>query len=338
MALIRSTTYPGLFSPPTAGQPQGAFKNRTTPTSADGSYLEQQWANDWSGFFSALLDSAGITPDGSVDEVGASQYFDSLIQVIANSKAAYPSGYISGGVPSNAADADHDVTISPVSCRDSTDTLNIDLLSSITKRLDATFAAGDNNGGRFSGVALSPNTTYHVFSINNGSSVDVGFDTSITAANKPAGYDSFRRICSIVTDSGSNIRRFNAKESACGLYISYLSRITDYASTSPGTTRQNVPLSVPIGLSVDVRLNVFLGSNGDTGTYISETTWDDISPSVGNADISSWTAAQERSHIEINRNTDVSGQITRRSSANNGSYLSPGLAIRTLGYTDSRSN
>lgn len=81
MALKRNETYPGRFSNPTSAHPQGAFKNRTAPGSQDGSYLEQQWANDWDGFFGSLLTSAGITPDGNVDAVGASQYFKGLLRL-----------------------------------------------------------------------------------------------------------------------------------------------------------------------------------------------------------------------------------------------------------------
>ena len=82
MALKRDITYPGRFNAPTSGQPQGAFKNRTSPSSLDGSYFEKQWCNDWSALFSSVLDSAGVTPNGNVDEVGNSQYFQALLTVI----------------------------------------------------------------------------------------------------------------------------------------------------------------------------------------------------------------------------------------------------------------
>lgn len=81
MALKRNERYPGRFENPTAAQPQGAFKNRTSPTSQDGSYLEADWANDISGFLSSLLVAANITPNGNVDAVGASQYFDAMLSV-----------------------------------------------------------------------------------------------------------------------------------------------------------------------------------------------------------------------------------------------------------------
>lgn len=81
MALQRDTLYAGRFSTATSSHPQGAFKNRTTSTAQDGSYLEAQWLNDWDGFFGSLLSKAGLTPDGNVDAVGASQYFNALLTV-----------------------------------------------------------------------------------------------------------------------------------------------------------------------------------------------------------------------------------------------------------------
>jgi hypothetical protein len=78
MSLKLNERYPARFNSPTAGYPQGSFKNRTTPTAKDGSYLEKDWANDKEGFFQSLLSAAGVTANGSVDAVGASQFFDAL--------------------------------------------------------------------------------------------------------------------------------------------------------------------------------------------------------------------------------------------------------------------
>lgn len=79
MALKLNEAYPGRFNNPSPEYPQGSFKNRTTPTAEDGSYFEQQWANDHLAFLSSLLDDAVIEPNGLVDEVGASQYFDAFL-------------------------------------------------------------------------------------------------------------------------------------------------------------------------------------------------------------------------------------------------------------------
>ncbi|UTC25964.1 tail fiber protein [Phage vB_KsaM-C1] len=79
MALKRNERYPNRFDNPSTDHPQGAFKNRTSPSSQDGSYLEKDWANDWDGFFARLLAVAGITPNGNVDTAQASQYYDALL-------------------------------------------------------------------------------------------------------------------------------------------------------------------------------------------------------------------------------------------------------------------
>jgi len=80
MAINRSTRYPNRFADPVAGQPEGAFINKTGELAVDGSYLEKDWANDWAAFFSSLL--SGDAANGTPDEVGASQLFNGLINLI----------------------------------------------------------------------------------------------------------------------------------------------------------------------------------------------------------------------------------------------------------------
>ena len=170
MALIRSNTYPGRFTPPTTEQPQGAFKNRTTPSSSDGSFLEQRWANDWSGFFSSILNSASITPNEIVDEVGASQYFDALIQVIQAQATppgeikefamqSVPSGYFEadGSEKSRAAEAALFAAIGTIhGSGDGSTTFNLPDYRGVFRRgwdngrgIDAGRAFGDLQNGAF---------------------------------------------------------------------------------------------------------------------------------------------------------------------------------------------
>lgn len=89
MSLKLNERYPGRFNNPSAEYPQGSFKNRTTPTAKDGSYIEKDWANDWQGFFSSMLSSAAIVPNGLVDRVGSSQYFSALQSVISSNIPAF---------------------------------------------------------------------------------------------------------------------------------------------------------------------------------------------------------------------------------------------------------
>lgn len=82
MALILDTRYPGRMTAANASYPRGSFKNRSAPGALDGSYIERDWANDWNGFFSALLVNAGITANGNVDTALASQYYTAFQSLI----------------------------------------------------------------------------------------------------------------------------------------------------------------------------------------------------------------------------------------------------------------
>lgn len=82
MAINLDDRYPGRATPKNLDYPQGSFKNRTAPDSADGTYLEQDWANDQLAFFQSLMKAAGITANGIVDTTQESQYFDALIQTL----------------------------------------------------------------------------------------------------------------------------------------------------------------------------------------------------------------------------------------------------------------
>lgn len=82
MSLQRDTHYLGRWSAATNEHPMGAFKNRSSPTSTDGSYIEQDWANDLSGFLERILTAAGATPNGKIDNALSSQVYDCLMSLV----------------------------------------------------------------------------------------------------------------------------------------------------------------------------------------------------------------------------------------------------------------
>lgn len=82
MALILNDRYPGETRSPSPQYPWGSFQDRTSPTSTDGTKLQQDWSNDFFAFNWKLLKEAGMTPNGKIDTVEESQYFDALIKVI----------------------------------------------------------------------------------------------------------------------------------------------------------------------------------------------------------------------------------------------------------------
>ena len=116
--------YAGAIDDATAAFPYGLFKNETTTGdyvltidfsaqtyslsysgSADGTPVDKDWANNIEGIHQAILDDAGLTPDGAIEQVGASQVLDAIkiiaqryavqtgtIQYFARSTA--PTGYV----------------------------------------------------------------------------------------------------------------------------------------------------------------------------------------------------------------------------------------------------
>lgn len=82
MALNFNDQYPENSNPPTAEYPFGSFKNRSSPTSNDGTTLDAPWSNDLFTLHWKLLIEAGMIPNGEVDTVESSQYYEALIKVI----------------------------------------------------------------------------------------------------------------------------------------------------------------------------------------------------------------------------------------------------------------
>jgi len=121
-----------------------------------------------------------------------------------------PRGWIDGlTLAPNATNPTTQIDIAPGQARDSTNATIMELTATLTKGLNAAWAAGSGNGGLFSGT-VAANTWYHAFLIEKDAdgSIDAGFDTSVAAANRPAGYSRYRRIGSIATDSAASISPF----------------------------------------------------------------------------------------------------------------------------------
>lgn len=111
-------------------------------------------------------------------------------------------------IANNATDANNDIDFSAGNFQFS-DGSGIASLSAMTKRLDANWSAGTNQGGLFSG-AKAAGTIYYCFAIYNPTTgvADCGYDTSVIAANRPAGFTKYKNCGNIFTDSSGNIRGF----------------------------------------------------------------------------------------------------------------------------------
>lgn len=88
-------------------------------------------------------------------------------------------------IANNTSDSNYDIDFGAYTMQFS-DGSGQAVQGSKTKRADATWALGNNNGGMAAGVSLSNNTWYYMFALasdDDDSVVDYGFDTSQTASN-----------------------------------------------------------------------------------------------------------------------------------------------------------
>jgi hypothetical protein len=118
-----------------------------------------------------------------------------------------------------------------------------------TKRLDATFTAGNNGGGLDTGAIADG--WYHCHAIRKGSAIDYIFSTSLTAPTIPTGWSlQFRRIGSILRVSGVLKPFFQV-----GSYFIWKTVAQDLLVTTQGATAILRTISTPPGMRVVAILN-----------------------------------------------------------------------------------
>lgn len=82
MALNPATKYPTQTNAPDANYPYGSAKNVIVPGDGLGYPWEADVVNDTIGFVQKLLNQAGVTPSGNPETIVASDYYDSLSNII----------------------------------------------------------------------------------------------------------------------------------------------------------------------------------------------------------------------------------------------------------------
>ena len=248
--------------------------------------------------------------------------------------AGLPRGYLSGMGLSNATDTAHDITVAVGEVRDNANAVDIVLASAMTKRIDATWASGSGNGGLASGVSIATNTWYHVHAIVVSGSVDIGFDTSITAANLVANNSAsaFRRIGAVLTDGSANILNFIQD----GDEFIFKAQIININATAIGTARVTQAVSAPLGVQTRAILGlVGQVANANNGVRVTLTHPDvtDATPTSQNANNAGENSSDNNgtfasgTHIVL---TNTSSQIAIRQDFNSS------LSMNTNGYYDRR--
>lgn len=260
---------------------------------------------------------------------GMSLNQDTSGNIVLNNSGVTPPGYLYGLTTSpNSVSPNTKIDIFPGRCRDLTDMFDLSISSTFTKDISSTWAAGTNNGGRAPSVSLNNGSWYHLFIIYNGSTIDFYFDSSLSAANIPNGFTSYRRIWSVYYFSG--IKSYTQFSNKC-VWSSF-----SPDSYTPTTTASLISVLTPLGLSSLVKLAISLPDAG-SGTYgvaglFSSPLQADITPTFSTANIlaqrvnGSFSSNQA---VELEILTDTNSKIRSRFNS-----VSTNYSIHTLGYED----
>lgn len=234
-----------------------------------------------------------------------------------------PKGHLFGlTLSNNASDATNDIDIAAGEAADASGNLMV-LASGITKRLDAVWAVGSNQGGLDTGSVA--NNTYHLWLIQRSDTgvVDLLFSASATSPTMPANYDRKRRIGSIVRASAA-IRPF--KQS--GDYFEFVTPVQDVNVTNLSTSKATYLMSAPINISPMLRIGVVTrNTSASTGVRVYAT---DSADSVQPYSLIS-PAANVFAAGQYDIRGDVDGYIAARADT-----ASTTFQAYTMGWTDGR--
>lgn len=243
--------------------------------------------------------------------------------------SAYPPGHRYGlTLSNNASDATNDIDIATGSARDSTGAVSMTLASALTKRLDAAWALGTNQGGLDTGSIA--NATYFVWLIKNTSTGDVDalFSLSASSPTMPSGYSYKRRIGAIIRASAT-IRPFVQD----GNHFSLVTPVTEINGVDPGATTAitRTLTGVPIGIRVKGYFTHGnnIGASSSVGVWLTDLSTTDITPASTYNNL--WTTLSQVSSTTVVALTNTSGQIRTRHSYRDASTL---YFLVTQGWDD----
>ncbi len=293
---------------------------RDTASSGDPEEISVSGGLEFSG-------SGGIQRSALTGDATASAGSNAITVVTA----PLPRGYLAGlKLANNVSDATNDIDIAVGECRDSTHAQNLVLASALTKRLDASWAVGTNQGGLDAGSIA--NTTYHVWLIKRSDTgvVDALFSTSATAPTMPANYDYKRRIGSIMREAAAIV-----------LFTQYGDRFRrrllafDVNAVNPGTSAVTVALSVPTGIIViaDFFSQISPGTSSVIHALVTALDETDSVPASSLKNAGAGTNINARDGQSMLIKTDTSAQIRYRLSA---SGASDTFNLYTCGWIDIR--
>jgi hypothetical protein len=209
------------------------------------------------------------------------------------------------------------------------------LAAALTKRLDANWAVGTNQGGLDTGSASD--TDYYIWLINRSDTdvTDVLFSTSATAPTMPTNYNYKRLIGWFKRASGAIVAFKTYETSGGGLEFEWaVPRLDVNLATTLTTSRRTDALSVPLAFSTTAHINVS-ADHGATPfiAWIYNPDQTDSAPSSTAAPLANINYSAAGTNVSDHRiRTSATGTIAARASVVNVTLY----AVSTVGFEWSR--
>jgi hypothetical protein len=285
--------------------------------------MSQSVSSDGQTTITGNMPFAGFRATGLGNPVNAQ---DAVTQAFL---ASFGGSYLRGLTLSNDSGTPNSVLdIAAGSCADSTNAVPI-IGTAFTKSTAGSWVAGTGNNGMGSGLTIANSTWYHVFPIINNGSYDVYFDTSITAANKPASTTAFRRAGSFLTDGSAHIIAFIQS----GDLFLWMTPVNSLSGGSFSSTPTQITMAVPLGVSVIAQFAA-LGTVGSPGArnilFYSPLQNAQTANSPAGNNMISWGAADQQSAAQLEILTDTAQHV--QGVSDNPTTMN----VTTIGWIDRR--
>ena len=342
-------------SVPGVGLVGGQFVDENQATGQVGSLIPSKWGNDVTTELLGVIEEGDLVPDEenpqqvraavraivnkvapiateNQEEEGTDnaarmtplRVAQAIQRRMPADAAVFQYDYFGGlTLANNAATPSTDIDISPGAARAANNGASILLGSALTKRLQSAggWTSGAGGNGLFSGVRAA-NTWYHIFLIRRDSdgAVDAGFDTSVSADNRPAGYGDYRRLGSIRTDAAGAVIGFTNT----GDVFRWKSPTVDVSVVSIASATPYA-IKVPPGVRVLAKVGI-QGDGGDFRYFASEVDAGALPDSMYYGVLTGST--DDRGGQDHHIVTNLSGQILLKS-PDAGAFN-----VSTLGWTE----
>ncbi len=345
MADLRKWRAGAIESPPTPpaepsdGHPTNGNPSAAIPATTPGAYWYHQVGEE----IRNVILAGGLSPN----HTSLNQMAQAIVNLIT---AAIPGdapalNAISGVVANNnTGDPDHDLDISPGFARDAGDDVFMVLPATLTKRADAVFSEGNDEGGMVAGESMPTDGTINVWlGMKEDGTVDVFFNDHGASGFNPTNPPDFvhrRRIASVLTDGSGDIRAFNVEPMAGGgVRYWWPASFADLSISSfSGYTEARVATPLTVPPNMDAIIGCVARSNNNPNLHILVTSLvnqSDTAPAIGNAIMSlrsNDSNSASSDSVEITRRVNDSGQVGVRANGTSVNHFS----LQVRGYIDHR--